>query len=324
MSRVSDFKHIPVLEKQVIETLAIRPGGRYVDCTLGGGGHSGAILARLSERGQLLALDRDPDALAAGKQYLQTIKTKASWQIRQSVFSELPDCLSEMDWPQADGILADLGVSSWQLDESSRGFTYRQDGPLDMRMNPGQTLDAAEIVNTWPAQELERVLRDYGEERHARKLSQDIVRARAVKPFLTTGQLAEFIITHMPAKSRREEQHPARRVFQGLRIAVNQELDELEKLLAVAPHLLSDGGRLVIITFHSLEDRLVKSAFRKLENPCTCPRNFPVCACGKKPLGRVVHRRGLTADTEERDLNKRSVSARLRCFERLVDKEVQA
>ena len=292
-----------------------------MDCTLGGGGHAAAILSRLSSRGQLLALDRDKDALAAGRARLESVDSPATWHVRQAVFSELPQQLEALGWDKADGILADLGVSSWQLDEQRRGFTYRQDGPLDMRMDQQQSLDAAVIVNTWPAEKIEQVMRDYGEERYARRLSQAIVRARETQLFETTQQLASCIIAHMPSKSRREEQHPARRVFQALRIAVNQELDEIQNLLLTAPDLLNEGGRIAVITFHSLEDRIVKKAFRQYEDPCMCPRSFPVCTCGRKPLGKVIHKRGITADEEECRTNKRAVSARLRCFERRYETE---
>lgn len=316
MSKGSDFGHIPVMLEQVVACLSVRPDGCYVDCTLGGGGHAAAILAKLNEKGRFLGLDRDPEALAESRDRLQKAAFSASWQCRQANFSQLADILDELGWTRVDGILADLGVSSWQIDQPERGFTYREEGPLDMRMDPSQKLKAAELVNQWSEQDLTRILRDYGEERYAKRISHAIVTSRKEQPFQTTKQLAELVIRAMPTRSRKEDQHPARRTFQALRIAVNGELEALEKLLQVVPDYLADHGRLVILTFHSLEDRLVKTAMRHLEQPCTCPRSFPVCVCGKKTLGHVVHKRGLVADAAECHLNPRASSARLRCFER--------
>ena len=321
MSKVSDYRHVPVLSRQVVECLAISPGGFYVDCTLGGGGHSAAILEHLDHSGQLLGLDRDQEALAAAGEQLKGRKFTANWQMRQANFSQLPELMDEIGLAEADGILADLGVSSWQLDQPERGFTFRENGPLDMRMDTCQQMSAADLVNGSSIEQLTVILRDFGEERYARRISQMIVERRQEKPIMTTQELADIVIHAMPSASRREKQHPARRTFQALRIAVNKELEELDQLLETAPRRLKPGGRLVVITFHSLEDRRVKETFRRLENPCTCPHSFPVCICGLKPLGRIIHKRGLVADEDECRENPRASSARLRCFERFALQE---
>ena len=317
MSKASDFTHLPVLYQQCLDHLAIKPDGIYVDCTLGGGGHSAGILARLSARGHLVAMDKDPEALKAAQLNLAQVDSAAALTLLHRDFSAIGDALSELGITQVDGILADLGVSSWQLDQAARGFGYGQDGPLDMRMNPTTGQTAADLVNRLPVEALTRILRDYGEERYARRLSEAIVRARTVSPIQTTTALADLIRQAMPGKGLQEKQHPARRTFQAIRIAVNQELAALEHLLAQAPALLKPAGRLCIITFHSLEDRIVKENFRTWENPCTCPRDFPVCTCGRKPSGHQVDRKGLTADADELNSNPRSRSARMRCFEKI-------
>lgn len=321
MSKVSDFAHIPVLLAPVLECLAIRPDGVYVDCTLGGGGHSAGILSRLGPHGSLIAIDQDQAALQAGQDRLAKTTSPASWQTYQVNFSHLGDLLDRLGINKVDGILADLGVSSWQLDQADRGFSYGQDGPLDMRMDTGAWPTAADVVNSYSESELTRILREFGEERFAGKISRAIVEYRRHQPFRTTTELAALVRDAMPGQGRQEAQHPARRTFQALRIEVNQELAALEELLAIAPHRLNAGGRLCIITFHSLEDRRVKEAFKKLESPCTCPRNFPVCACGKKPLGRVITAKPVTAEAEEQAENPRSHSAKLRCFEYLEPQE---
>lgn len=298
--------------------LAIRPEGVYVDCTLGGGGHSAGILAKLDSRGRLIALDRDREALEAGSQKLGMVGSAASWQALHHNFADLGTALQELDVPEVDGILADLGVSSWQLDQADRGFGYSQQGLLDMRMDQMRGPTAADVVNSYSEANLVRILREYGEERYAGRIAAAIVAYRSRQPFRTTTELSELVRKAMPGAGRQEAQHPARRTFQAIRIEVNQELAAVEKLLATAPFLLKNGGRLCIITFHSLEDRLVKDAFRRLENPCTCPRDFPVCVCGLKPQGRVITRRAVIAGPAEQKENPRSRSAKLRCFERQI------
>lgn len=316
MSRVSDFAHRPVLLDEVLELLVIKPQGVYVDCTLGGGGHAAAILDRMETGGLLVGLDQDDDALAAAGSRLAGISSQAGRLLVRSNFSELSAVMTESQISGADGILADLGVSSWQLDEAERGFAYNQDGPLDMRMDRRQPMTAARLVNTASEAELTRILQDYGEERYARRISRAIVVRRAREPFTTTGELSDLIRSAMPAAARQEAQHPAKRSFQALRIAVNGELDVLAQLLAQAPRYLNEGGRLCIITFHSLEDRLVKDAFRTLMNPCICPRDLPICACGRVSQGLVITRRPVMAGPSEQAVNPRSRSARLRCFEK--------
>ncbi len=323
MSGDSDFRHISVLYNESLEHLAIKPDGLYVDCTLGGGGHSSGILEALGSQGRLIAFDKDADARAAAKQRLNQVQSEAKFDIAAADFSDLEEVLQDMGIQGVDGILADLGVSSWQLDQAERGFSYGQDGPLDMRMDISSGQTAADIVNTESAEQIAWILKTYGEERYARRLAEAIVRRRMDKPFARTGELAELIRQAMPSKALKEKQHPARRTFQALRIAVNHELDALEKLLEIAPDMLNDGGRLCIITFHSLEDRMVKEAFRRWENPCTCPRSFPVCICGNKPLGKQIDRKGIIADISESESNARARSARLRCFERSREEELQ-
>lgn len=324
MSAGFDFGHLPVLLQPVTDLLAIRPDGVYVDCTLGGGGHSAAILARLGSGGRLIALDRDEDALEEGRRKLDSLNSPAAWQVVHANFAELGETLQSLGLEAADGILADLGVSSWQLDQSDRGFGYSHEGPLDMRMNRETGPTAADIVNSYSESELVRILREYGEERYAGRIASAIVNYRCHQPFRTTTELAELVRRAMPGAGRQEAQHPARRTFQAVRIEVNQELAAIEKLLASAPDLLKPSGRICVITFHSLEDRLVKDAFRRFETPCTCPREFPVCICGKKPLGRVITHKAVIADPIEQKANPRSRSAKLRCFERQTDgKEVE-
>lgn len=316
MSKAFEFGHLPVLLNPALELLNIREDGLYVDCTLGGGGHSSAILSRLGFGGRLISVDRDDDALRAGGERLAAIGSTAVWQTVHGNFADLDQIFEELNIQGADGILADLGVSSWQLDQSDRGFGYSQDGPLDMRMNQAAGQTAADVVNSYQEKELVRILREYGEERFAGRIASAIVAYRNRQPFRTTVELAELVRNAMPAAGRNEAQHPARRTFQAIRIEVNQELAAVEKLLRKAPDLLNEGGRICIITFHSLEDRLVKEAFRRFENPCICPRDFPVCACGRKPLGRVITRKAIIADSREEKENPRSRSARLRCFEK--------
>lgn len=310
------FRHTSVLYEECLRALAIKPAGCYADGTAGGGGHSSGILRALGKGGRLHAFDRDPDALKAAEARLSAIASEGRWFLHHNVYSQMDEVLRAAGEEQADGILLDLGVSSWQLDSGERGFSYRFDGPLDMRMDQSRGRSAADLLNTAPEAEIRRILRDYGEEKEASRLARAIVRCREKEgPIERTGQLAELIVRTMPAKSRREKGHPAKRSFQALRIAVNGELEELETFLAKAGTLLAPGGRLAIITFHSLEDRLVKQAFRRYEHPCTCPANLP-CVCGKKPLGKEEPRGGILPSAEELAENQRSHSARLRVFVR--------
>lgn len=315
-SKVETFTHIPVLFNECMEALNIKPDGIYVDCTAGGGGHSGGIADRLNEKGLLISLDKDDEAIAVCE---AKAKAKAEegkmWKIVKSDFSEITTVLDDMNIDKVDGILADLGVSSHQIDTAQRGFSYAVDGPLDMRMDETQKVSAYEVVNTYDARRLEEIFRLYGEERYAGRIASGIVRDRQEKPFTSTVELAKAIASYMPGKARYEDQHPARRCFQAIRIEVNHELDSVRTLLQEGPKRLSEGGRMAVISFHSLEDRIVKEEFRTLQDPCTCPKNLP-CVCGKKSLGRVITRKPITACDEELKMNNRSHSAKLRIFER--------
>lgn len=302
--------HIPVMRDEVLEDLAVRPDGIYLDGTAGGGNHSRAIAERLTEGGKLFALDQDPDAIAEAGKRLAGLPA----EVIQTNFTELGNVLAEHG-TQADGILLDLGVSSHELDEGSRGFSYHQDAPLDMRMSQkGRT--AADLVNTLSAAELSDILFRYGEEKYARQIAAQIVSAREQKPIETTLELAELIKKGVPAKVRRDK-NPCKKSFQALRIAVNDELNCLSIALEAAFSSLKPGGRLVILTFHSLEDRIVKQAFAKWCTGCICPPEFPVCVCGHKPEGRLLRRKPLTASAEELERNPRSHSAKLRSIEKL-------
>lgn len=317
MSEAYEFEHVSVLYEESLEALAIKPDGLYVDCTLGGAGHSSGILKQLSHPGRLISLDKDEDARKAATSRLSAVGSSAEWQIVASDFSALPDVLSSLDISHVDGILADLGVSSWQLDQVDRGFSYGQDGPLDMRMDRSRGKTAADLVNLESEDTLAGIIRQYGEERFSKRIAAALVARRQQQPITSTVELADIVKKAMPGSALKEKQHPARRTFQALRIAVNGELTALEQLLAGAPNLLNDHGRLCIITFHSLEDRMVKEAFRTWENPCICPRTFPVCTCNRKPLGHQIGRRGMVAAADETKENPRARSARLRCFERI-------
>ena len=302
--------HIPVMRDEVLEDLAVKPDGIYLDGTAGGGNHSRAIAERLTEGGKLFALDQDPDAVAEAGKRLAGLPA----EVIQTNFTELGNVLAEHG-TQADGILLDLGVSSHELDEGSRGFSYHQDAPLDMRMSQkGRT--AADLVNTLSAAELSDILFRYGEEKYARQIAAQIVSAREQKPIETTLELAELIKRGVPAKVRRDK-NPCKKSFQALRIAVNDELNCLSIALEAAFSSLKPGGRLVILTFHSLEDRIVKQAFAKWCTGCICPPEFPVCVCGHKPEGRLLRRKPLTASAEELERNPRSHSAKLRSIEKL-------
>ena len=309
-----EYTHKPVLLEECLDGLNIRPGGVYLDGTLGRAGHSLEIVKRLAA-GRLIAIDRDKAALDAAParfgEYLDRVT------LVQGSFGGLAGILASLNVDGVDGMLFDLGVSSPQLDDGSRGFAYLQDAPLDMRMDQSAPLTAREVVNGWSQEELKRVLWQYGEERYAGPIAAAIVRVRENAPIETTGQLAELIRSAMPAKARREKQHPAKRSFQAIRIAVNDELGELERLLECALEALNPGGRLAIISFHSLEDRLVKTAYARWARGCTCPPDFPVCVCGKTPRVKLVGRRPITAGEEELKENPRARSAKLRLAERL-------
>ena len=306
--------HRPVLLAETIEALALKPDGLYVDVTSGGGGHSAAILSQLNAQGQLIAMDRDADAREETRKRLESLNTLGSYSIRSSKFSSLSLNLTAGEKGHIDGLLADLGTSSYQLDEAERGFSYHQDGPLDMRMDQSEGESAAEMLASINENDLAYILRNYGEETHAARIARAIVTERKLTAIKTTTQLAEIISKAVPASARRKK-HPARRSFQAIRIAVNREFEEIESLLQQLPDLMSSGGRVVIISFHSLEDRLIKQTFAKWEDPCECPREFPVCVCGKKALGRRPQRKVIEASEEEVEKNIRARSAKLRVFE---------
>ena len=311
-----EFQHKPVMLNEVIDSLKIRPEGTYVDGTLGGAGHSSQIARRLSGEGRLFGFDQDAAAIEAATRRLEPYKDRVS--IIRSNYSEMRERLSELGVRSADGILLDLGVSSYQLDDAQRGFSYRADAPLDMRMDQRQKLSAREVVNGYSIEELTRVIREYGEERFARNIAKHITAEREKKPIETTGELISIIKAAIPAKAREGGGHPAKRTFQAIRIEVNRELDVLSDSLDGMIDLLADGGRICVITFHSLEDRIVKEAFRRNENPCTCPPEFPVCVCGKKSKGHVITRKPIISSDEETEENPRSKSAKLRVFERTI------
>ena len=311
-----EFSHVPVLFDECMEALNIRPDGIYVDCTAGGGGHSEGILDRLGEKGLLISLDKDDEALAACRAKAER-RGASNWKTVKSDFSGIAEVLDDMNIENVDGILADLGVSSHQIDTAERGFSYASDGPLDMRMDKTQKLSAYEVVNTYDKERLEQIFRLYGEERYAGRISEGIVRDRKQEPFDSTLKLAGKIASYMPAKARNEDQHPARRCFQAIRIEVNGELDSVRTLLREGPKRLSDGGRMAVISFHSLEDRIVKEEFRTLQDPCICPKDLPRCVCGRKSMGKVITRKPVTATEEELKRNNRSHSAKLRIFERV-------
>ena len=299
--------------------LRIRADGIYVDCTAGGGGHSGGIIDQLGPDGLLISLDKDDEALAACNRVKEEKKCSADWKIIKSDFSALASVLDDMGIKMADGILADLGVSSHQLDTADRGFSYASDGPLDMRMDDKQKLTAEIVINRYSEDQISKILRNYGEERYSGRIASAIVNERKSNPIRTTAELSRIIMKAMPAKSKNEDQHPARRSFQAIRMEVNHELESISKLLEDAPQYLRPGGRLAVISFHSLEDRLVKETFRTLEDPCICPREFPLCVCNRKPFGKSVSRRAIEASEAEASQNKRSRSAKLRVFERYED-----
>ncbi len=306
----SGFGHIPVMLRETVDALAVIPDGIYADGTAGGGSHSFELGSRLSTQGTLISVDRDMDAIRECTEKLKPLTCKK--ELIHTTFATLPSILEERGI-KLNGIMMDLGVSSHQLDEASRGFSYMQDAPLDMRMDASSGMSAADVVNTYSESELARIFFEYGEERYSRRIAAAIVEKRAQAPIKTTLELADIIRSAMPRKALNEKQHPAKRVFMAIRIEVNNELGQIRNVLEdILPHM-APKGRIAVITFHSLEDRIVKMAFARFANPCTCPKEFPVCVCGKKPYGKVIGDKA--PSKEEIEINPRSRSARLRIFE---------
>ena len=308
------FEHKSVLLNETIEGLNIKPDGIYVDGTLGVGVHAYEVCRRLGEKGSIIGIDQDEAAIEAAGIRLKDFGEKVT--IIRSNYCDMKSKLHELGIDKVDGIVLDLGVSSYQLDTAERGFSYREDAPLDMRMDRRQKMAARDIVNDYSEMDLYRVIRDYGEDKFAKNIAKHIVAARGTNPIETTGQLTEIIRASIPMKYQKKSGHPAKRTFQAIRIELNRELDVLKNSLDDMIEILNPGGRLCIITFHSLEDRIVKSAFKKNENPCTCPPDFPVCVCGKVSKGCVVTRKPILPSEEELEYNSRSKSAKLRIFER--------
>lgn len=314
MSENIEFKHIPIMLEEVIEGLDIKPDGIYVDGTLGGGGHSYEIAKRLVSGGRLIGIDQDEAAIKAAGARLSGFGDRVT--IVRSNYAQMVSVLQSLGIEQVDGILLDLGVSSHQLDNAERGFSYMEDAPLDMRMDRRQEKTAGDIVNFYSQAELIRIIRDYGEDKFAAKIAAKIIGFRENKPVETTGELAEIIKSAIPMKYRLTGGHPAKRTFQAIRIELNRELEILEESIEGMLDILSDRGRMAVITFHSLEDRIVKSAFKKAESPCTCPPDFPICVCGKKSKGFVASRKPLIPSEEEMERNPRAKSSKLRIFVR--------
>lgn len=315
MEETISFSHRPVLLNECIEGLAIRPDGIYVDGTAGGAGHSSAIAAKLSSKGRLIALDQDETAVKVATERLSVFGDRA--RVVRSNFRELDNVCRMLGVEEINGLLLDLGVSSYQLDTAERGFSYQADAPLDMRMDIRNPLSAEDVVNRYPEEALRRILWEYGEERFSSRIASAIVRARESAPIRTTGELVRIIKSAIPAAAREGGHHPAKRSFQAIRIEVNGELDVIEPAIRSAAALLSKGGRIAIITFHSLEDRIVKQTFASLASGCTCPPDFPVCVCGKKPTLKIINHKPITASDEELENNPRSRSAKLRVAEKL-------
>lgn len=303
-----EFKHVSVLLDETLEGLDIKQDGIYVDCTLGGAGHSSEILKRLSDKGKLIGIDQDMDALNASKKRLEKYNNVT---FVHDNFCNIKSVLNNLGVEKVDGILMDLGVSSYQLDTAERGFSYMKDAPLDMRMNRDNNFSAYEIINNYSEKDLIRIIKDYGEERFAKRIVSNIIREREKEPIKTTHELVDIIRKSIPAKYSKEG-HPAKKTFQAIRIEVNNELKILQNAIEDSMSFLKVGGRLAIITFHSLEDRIVKSTFKKMENPCTCPSDFPMCICGKKPILKIVNNKPIIATEEELKNNSRSRSAKLR------------
>lgn len=309
------FKHTSVLLNETVDGLKVKPDGIYVDATLGGGGHACEVCSRLNEQGRFIGIDQDAAAIEAAGVRLNGFGEKVT--IIRSNYCEMKSKLHQIGIDRVDGIVLDLGVSSYQLDTAERGFSYRSDAPLDMRMDQRQKMTARDIVNDYSEMDLFRVIRDYGEDKFAKNIAKHIVIERGKGTIETTGQLAEIISHAIPMKVQKTSGHPAKRTFQAIRIELNHELDVLRGSLDDMIELLNPGGRLCIITFHSLEDRIVKSSFRKNENPCTCPSHFPVCICGKVSRGKVITRKPILPSKEEQEENSRSKSAKLRIFEKV-------
>ena len=310
-----EFKHVSVLLEETIDSLNICPDGIYVDGTTGGGGHSYEIAKRLGDKGRLICIDQDAEALAAARVRLAPFEEKITFV--KSNYVHMKEVLSELSIPKVNGIVLDLGVSSYQLDNAERGFSYREDAPLDMRMDNRQEVTAATVVNEYTESELFQVIRKYGEDKFAKNIAKHIVQERQKEPVLTTGRLAEIVDQSIPMKFKKQGGHPAKRTFQAIRIEVNRELTVLEDHISEMIDLLAPGGRFCIITFHSLEDRIVKNAFRTAQDPCTCPPDFPVCVCGKKSKGKVLTRKPVLPSEKELEENSRSKSAKLRVFEHI-------
>ena len=309
-----EFQHKSILLTECMDGLSIKPDGIYVDGTLGGGGHSFHILERLGERGRLIGIDQDEDAIKAATKRLEAYENKVT--IVRDNYEHFQTILSTLSIPKVDGILLDLGVSSYQFDEADRGFSYRFDAPLDMRMDRRQDFTAKDLLNSYSEAELYRIIRDYGEDKFAKNIAKHIVREREKKPIETTLELSEIISHAIPMKMRVQGGHPAKKTFQAVRIALNRELEVLEESIEEMIKALKPKGRLCIITFHSLEDRIVKKAFRTAEDPCICPKDFPICSCGRKSLGTVISRKAICPTALEMEENPRSKSAKLRIFER--------
>jgi len=313
---LSEFNHVSVLLEETISSLNIKPNGTYIDGTLGGGGHSYEIAKRLSSNGRLIGIDQDEDAIKAASKRLEEFKDKVT--IVRNNYSNIKEILRDLKIDKVDGIILDLGVSSYQLDKGERGFSYNYDAPLDMRMDKRTDYTAKDIVNKYSERELFNVIRNYGEDGFAKNIAKHIAKARQEKPIETTFELVEIIKNAIPMKVRKKTGHPAKKTFQAIRIELNKELEVLKNSLDDMIDLLNDEGRLCLITFHSLEDRIVKVNFRTNENPCTCPPEFPICVCGKESKGVVITRKPIIPSEEELDKNKRAKSSKLRVFERHI------